>query len=61
MESFVATYTNARGQERQLQLRAASMVEARRNLRRRGIRPINVEPVTEAAAAAGRPAAAAAP
>ena len=60
MESFVATYTNARGQERQLQLRAASMAEARRNLRRRGIRPINVEPVTEVAAATGRPAGAAA-
>jgi len=44
MAAFVATYTNARGQERQLQFQAASLQEARRNLRKRGIRAISLQP-----------------
>jgi type IV pilus assembly protein PilC len=45
MAGFLATYTNARGQERQLQLQAANLQDAKRDLRRRGIRPISLEPV----------------
>ena len=44
MAAFVATYTNARGQERQLELQAANLQEAKRDLRRRGIRPLSLEP-----------------
>ena len=44
MATFLATYTNARGQERQLQLQAANLQEAKRDLRRRGIRPNSLEP-----------------
>ena len=45
MAGFVATYTNSRGQERQLQVQAANLQDAKRDLRRRGIRPISLEPV----------------
>jgi type IV pilus assembly protein PilC len=45
MASFLATFTNAGGQERQLKIRAGSVQEARRDLRRRGIRPLRVEPL----------------
>lgn len=45
MAAFLATYTNARGQERQLQLQAANLQDAKRDLRRRGIRPNSLEPV----------------
>lgn len=51
MAAFMATYTNARGQERQLQLQAASLQDAKRDLRRRGIRPINLEPMQSPAVA----------
>ena len=60
MAAFVATYTNARGQERQLQLQAANLQDAKRDLRRRGIRPVSLEAVQggvgAAAAAAVRSA-----
>ncbi|MEB3307794.1 MAG: type II secretion system F family protein [Cyanobacteriota bacterium] len=43
MASFLATFTNTGGQQRQLKIRANSAQEARRDLRRRGIRPLKVE------------------
>ena len=58
MAAFVATYTNARGRERQLELQAANLQEAKRDLRRRGIRPIRLEPArggTTATPAAANP------
>lgn len=45
MAAFLAIYTNARGQERRLQLQAANLQDAKRDLRRRGIRPNSLEPV----------------
>lgn len=57
MAAFVATYTNARGQERQLQLQAANLQDAKRDLRRRGIRPVSLEAVQAAAGAVAAPAA----
>ncbi|MEB3185204.1 MAG: type II secretion system F family protein [Cyanobacteriota bacterium] len=50
MAAFVATYTNARGQERQLQFQAENLQEARRNLRKRGIRAISLQPAASGAA-----------
>jgi type IV pilus assembly protein PilC len=59
MAAFVATYTNTRGQQRQLQLQAADLQGAKRDLRRRGIRPITLEPLrgNATAPAAAKPAA----
>lgn len=45
MATFTATYTNARGQERQLQVEASSVQQAKRDLRRRGLRVTSVEPL----------------
>ena len=59
MAAFLATYTNARGQQRQLQVQASNLQDAKRNLRRRGIRPVSLEPagtVSPAVAAAAKPA-----
>ncbi len=61
MAGFLATYTNARGQERQLQLQAANLQDAKRDLRRRGIRPISLEPVQGGSGAATAVAAVKAP
>ena len=44
MASFVATYTGSTGQPRTLTVRAADLIEARKQLRRRGIRAIDVKP-----------------
>ena len=44
MASFVATYTGSTGQPRTLTVRAADVIEARKQLRRRGIRAIDVKP-----------------
>ena len=52
MPNFSATYTNRSGQTRTLQLQASDPARARRELRRRGIVPSSLEPVT------GKPAAA---
>lgn len=52
MPNFSATYTNRSGQTRTLQLQASDPTRARRELRRRGIVPSSLEPVT------GKPAAA---
>ena len=52
MPNFSATYTNRSGQTRTLQLQASDPTRARRELRRRGIVPNNLELV------AGKPAAA---
>ncbi|QNG29128.1 type II secretion system F family protein [Synechococcus sp. LTW-R] len=52
MPNFSATYTNRSGQTRTLQLQASDPTRARRELRRRGILPSSLEPVT------GKPAAA---
>ena len=52
MPNFSATYTNRSGQTRTLQLQASDPARARRELRRRGIVPSRLEPVT------GKPAAA---
>ena len=38
MASFVATYTSATGQPRSLTLKASDLVEAKKMLRRRGIK-----------------------
>jgi type IV pilus assembly protein PilC len=57
MASFLATFTNAGGQERQLKIRAGTVQEARRDLRRRGIKPLKVEelPTTGSLPAVTRP------
>ena len=52
MPNFSATYTNRSGQTRTLELQASDPARARRELRRRGIVPSSLEPVT------GKPAAA---
>lgn len=52
MATYLASYTSSRGQPRQLQLEASSPEEARRQLRRRGIRPTTL--VTQTAAAMPR-------
>ena len=44
MASFVATYTGSTGQPRTLTVRAADLSEARKQLRRRGIRATDVKP-----------------
>ncbi len=44
MASFVATYTGSTGQPRTLTVRAADLSEARKQLRRRGIRATEVKP-----------------
>ena len=44
MASFVATYTGSTGQPRTLTVKAADLIEARKQLRRRGIRAIDVKP-----------------
>ena len=44
MASFVATYTGSTGQPRTLTVRAADLTEARKQLRRRGIRATDVKP-----------------
>ena len=44
MPNFSATYTNRAGQTRTLQLQASDVTRARRELRRRGIVPSNLEP-----------------
>ena len=44
MASFVATYTGSAGQPRTLTLKAADLTEARKQLRRRGIRATDVRP-----------------
>ena len=44
MASFVATYTGSTGEPRTLTVRAADLTEARKQLRRRGIRATDVKP-----------------
>ena len=44
MASFVATYTGSTGQPRTLTVKAADLTEARKQLRRRGIRATDVKP-----------------
>lgn len=48
MGAFIATYTDPQGRERSLQLDASSLVEAKRNLRLRGIRATSVEAANQA-------------
>lgn len=48
MGAFIATYTDPQGRERSLQLDASSLVEAKRNLRQRGIRATSVEAANQA-------------
>ena len=43
MASFVATYNSSTGQPRNLTLKAADLVEAKRLLRRRGIKAIELK------------------
>lgn len=54
MATYLARYTSSRGQPRELQIEAGSPEQARRQLRRRGIRPTAL--VAQAAAATARTA-----
>lgn len=56
MAAFIATYTTARGQQRQLRLQASNLQDAKRDLRRRGIRPISLQPARDGIASAPAPA-----
>ena len=47
MSSFVASYSGPAGQSRTLTLKAADLREARKLLRRRGIRATELKPLTE--------------
>jgi type IV pilus assembly protein PilC len=48
MASFLATYTTSRGQTKELQVSAADLATARRDLRKRGIVPTTLQPVGSA-------------
>lgn len=48
MASFLATYTTSRGQTKELQVSAADLATARRDLRKRGILPTTLRPVGSA-------------
>ncbi|MEY3735448.1 MAG: hypothetical protein RLZZ624_507 [Cyanobacteriota bacterium] len=56
MATYLASYTSSRGQPRQLQIEAGSPEQARRQLRRRGIRPTALVAQTAAATARTNPA-----
>ena len=47
MASFIATYSGATGQPKSLTLKAADLTEARRQLRRRGIRATELKPAEQ--------------
>ena len=47
MASFVATYTGPTGQPKSLTIKAGDLTEARRQLRRRGIRAIELKPAEQ--------------
>ena len=49
MPAYLASYTTSRGQSRQIQVQATNLDQARRQLRRRGIRATAL--VTQAAGA----------
>ena len=48
MASFIATYSGATGQPKSLTIKAADLTEARRQLRRRGIRATELKPAEQA-------------
>ena len=50
MASFVATYTNASGQAKTLTLKATDVTEAKKQLRRRGIRATDLKPAQKSQA-----------
>ena len=47
MASFIATYSGATGQPKSLTIKAADLTEARRQLRRRGIRATELKPAEQ--------------
>ena len=47
MASFIATYSGATGQPKSLTIKAADLTEARRQLRRRGIRATELKPAKQ--------------
>ena len=55
MASFVATYTGSTGQPRSLTLKAADLAEAKKLLRRRGIRASDVKPAPGKGSQSSRP------
>lgn len=56
MATFLASYTTSRGQQRQIQVQASTLDNARRQLRRRGIRPTSLVSQTPGAVAGRSPA-----
>ena len=50
MASFLATYTTSRGQTKELKVSANDLASARRDLRKRGILPTNLQPLGNATA-----------
>ena len=47
MASFIATYSGATGQPKSMTIKAADPTEARRQLRRRGIRATELKPAEQ--------------
>ena len=56
MATFIATYLGSTGQQRTASVKAAGVTEAKKQLRRRGIRATELRPATETVDAKGSPA-----
>ena len=56
MATFIATYLGSTGQQRTVSVKAAGVTEAKKQLRRRGIRATELRPATESGDSKGSPA-----